>query len=134
MAPLPDVDEGLSMQTYPIMDQNGCLVAMEVDIAFVGLKSLARAIECVEGVSELAVRKPFSGSSDVRVTFRYQGDEYAVVEPFGDNSRYWIGPVSEGVKQDMSPIESQLRLHVPSLLRRIIGVILTLNFRALASG
>ncbi len=27
-----------------------------------------------------------------RLLFRYDGEEWVVHEPYGDNSRYWIGP------------------------------------------
>ena len=80
------------------------------------------------------VSKPFSGQGDVRAKFHHQGDEFAVVEPFGDNSWYWIGPVSERVKRDVSPIEMQLRSYVPSLFRRVLDGLVTLNFRASAGG
>lgn len=117
----PDVDEWPSMKTYPIRDETGRSFAVEVDMAYCSLRKLAKVIETIEGVTEAKICKPFSGHGDVRAQFRYQGYDFAIVEPFGDNSRYWIGPVSETSTVDVSPIEEQLKSYVPSLIRRLIG-------------
>jgi hypothetical protein len=130
MVLLQGADEEWSMKTYPIRDDAGRPFAVEVDIALFGLRNLARVIATVEDVSEVSVCKPFSRSGDVRATFRYQGKEFAVVEPFGDNSRYWIGPAGQTRHQDISPIEAQLAAFQPSVLRRVIGSLITLNFSA----
>jgi hypothetical protein len=131
MALLPGAHEVPSMKTYPIKDEAGYPFAVEVDVALSGVRNLARTISTVEGVSDVAVRKPFARSGDVRATFRYRGEEFAVVEPFGDNSRYWIGPVGQTPHRDISPIESQLGAFQPSVLRRVIGSLVTLNFSGL---
>ena len=122
------------MRTYPIKDETGRLFALEVDVVFCSVRDLIKVIATAEGVTDAkAGRRSFS-ELDVRATFRYQGDEFAVVEPFGDNSRYWIGPVSDDVKRDVSPIERQLRSYVPSLFRRVLGGLITLNFRTSSGG
>jgi hypothetical protein len=130
--PPQDADEvrGLRMKTYPIKDATGKLVAVEVDMVFCPLRDLVRTIAAAEGVTEAKARRPFSSVGDIRATFRFHGDEFAVVEPFGDNSRYWIGPVSDSKKPDISQIESQLRSYAPSIFRRIFGAVLSLDFRA----
>ena len=119
------------MKTYPINDDAGRPFAVEVEVAYRGIRSFAQTIASVEGVTDMSVCKLFSGSGDVRAKFRFQGDEFAVIEPFGDNSRYWIGPVAQTPQRDLSPIESQLKVFRPSLLRRVVGDLVTLNFRAL---
>jgi hypothetical protein len=119
-----------TVKTYPIKDETGQPFAVEVEVAYCGIRSLAQTIASVEGVADVRVCKPFSGSGDVRAKFRYQGDEFAVVEPFGDNSRYWIGPVAQAPHRDVSPIESQLKAFRPSLLRRVVGDLVTFNFGA----
>jgi hypothetical protein len=40
-------------------------------------------------------RKWWVGSPDVHIRFRYHDREYIVWEPWGDNSRWWIGPDDE---------------------------------------
>jgi hypothetical protein len=126
-----DVREVPTVRTYPIIDETGQTFAIEVEIAYCGIRSLAQTIASVEGVTDVSVCKPFSGSGDLRAKFRYQGDEFVVVEPFGDNSRYWIGPVADAPHRDLSPIETRLEVFRPSLLRRVVGDLVTLNFGAL---
>lgn len=118
------------MNTYPITDETGHPFAIEVDVAYCSVRNLAKTIASVDGVTDVKVCKPFSGEGDVRAKFRYQGDEFIVVEPFGDNSRYWIGPVSENLRRDLSSLEKQIRSYMPPLFRRIFGALITMNFRA----
>ncbi len=100
------------MKTFPIKDEAGRLFAVEVDVVPCSLHNLVQVIETVEGVTEAKACGLFFSERDVRAKFRFHCDEFAVVEPFGDNSRYWIGPVSELTKRDISPIEKQLASHV----------------------
>ena len=49
-----------------------------------------------------------------------------VWEPFGDNSRYWIG--SKTLKEatlDMSKVETALKQYRPPFIRKILGDILS---------
>ena len=68
-----------AMRTFPITD-NG---------------RLARRLRDIAGVSDVRLRKWWVGSPDVHIRFRYHDREYIVWEPYGDNSRWWIGPVDE---------------------------------------
>jgi hypothetical protein len=53
--------------------------------------------------------------SDDRLIFRYNGDDWVVHEPWGDNSRYWIGPKNaENHCIDVTPIhEAFIGYHAP---------------------
>ena len=45
--------------------------------------------------------------SDDRVTFTFQGVPFVINEPWGDNSRYWVGPLApEASGPDISPLHS----------------------------
>ena len=79
------------MRTYPIKDSSGTIFAFEIDAQLSGWK-LARALREIEGVADVRPRKWWVGSPDVHMRFIYRGREYVVSEPFGDNSRWWIGP------------------------------------------
>jgi hypothetical protein len=127
----PAVVEAMAMKTYPIKDESGHLFAVEVDMVYIGLRNLLRVIASSEGVSGAAIGKGRSGGADVRATFQYHGDDYVVTEPFGDSSRYWVGPVEGNVRRDISAIEGLLRDFQPSALRRIVGGLVTLDFATL---
>ena len=82
------------MRTYPIRDDAGVLFAFEIDAPLLG-RRLARVLAEVAGVSEVRRRRWWRGPPDVHIRFRYHDREFIVWEPFGDNSRWWIGPDEE---------------------------------------
>lgn len=77
--------------------------AFELNVVEVSLPWLARLLETVDGVSALERRRPFS-RTPWHLRFCYRGSWLVVCEPFGDNSRYWVGPEAEEV--DLSALES----------------------------
>ena len=41
-------------------------------------------------------------------------------EPYGDNSRYWIGPIEPPSQQDISPIHEAFQQYRYSVLPRLV--------------
>ena len=80
------------MKTRRLRDAQSRLYAVEVDMGYASVRTLAQVIGATSGVSDVRVRRPFSGSGNVRVSFRFQSADYVLMEPFGDSSEYWIGP------------------------------------------
>lgn len=74
------------MRTYPIL-KGEKLHAFEITSTWIRFQPLRALIGSVSGVSHVA-RQHFS---DNRICFRFQNTPMVVNEPFGDNSRYWIG-------------------------------------------
>jgi hypothetical protein len=99
------------MKTYPIYaSDKSTLFAFEIPNTFVRLSSIARTLASVDGVKNIERRKWFSISADVPIKFQYQGIEYIVWEPFGDNSRYWIGPRhTDGSVKDIRVVEAAFK-------------------------
>lgn len=120
-----------AVKTYAIKDEQGQLFAVEVDMVYCGLLNLMAVVGSTEEVSDVEIGSARVGGSDVRATFRYRGDNFAVTEPFGDNSRYWIGSVESGTYRDITAIDHRLKVFKPSVLRRIVGGLITLDFAAL---
>jgi hypothetical protein len=79
------------MRTFPIKDDAGHVFAFEIRVQLFGWP-LARRLRGIPGVSDVRPRRWWVGSSDVHIRFQYQGRECVVLEPYGDNSRWWIGP------------------------------------------
>lgn len=75
------------MKTYPINRPDGFLHAFEISNVFISMGAIRRTLFSVSGVTNVK-RVWFR---DVRLTFDYQGAPFEVWEPYGDNSRYWIG-------------------------------------------
>ncbi len=76
------------MKTYPIRRPDGSLHAFEIGNTFIWMGTIRRILSSVDGVSSTR-RQP---RSDDRLAFIFNGDPWIVHEPWGDNSRYWIGP------------------------------------------
>jgi hypothetical protein len=120
------------MNTRQIKNAQGIIYAIEVDMRYAGVRTLAQLIGSALGVSNVNVRKPFSRSGDTRATFLFHGVECVITEPWGDSSEYWIGPAHEGEKTpDMSPIEQRLKDYKPPIYRKVLGDLLTMNLKSL---
>ena len=81
------------MKTYGLIDQSGRVFAFEVSVLGLGRRGLCRVAATVPGA--LVTKRPRFLSwfrQDEFCRFRVDGDDYAAMEPFGDNSRYWVGP------------------------------------------
>ncbi len=117
------------MKTYPLTKKDESRpFAFEVENTFLGPAAAARLLAEIDGVSDVRPRKMFSKSSDVHVEFKFRGQPYIVWEPFGDNSRYWIGPKDEASDAgEIGVIEAAFKRHRP-LIYRVIGDVMTLRF------
>ena len=76
------------MKTFPIRRSDGFLHAFEIGNTFISMGSIKRILRSVQGVSDL--KRHFR--TDDRLTFVLNGESWVVHEPWGDSSRYWIGP------------------------------------------
>jgi hypothetical protein len=118
------------MKTYPAKTSpDGRLVAFEVENAYIGAAAVARLLEQAAGVSEVRRRRLFSGDGDVHVRFRHRGQPCIVWEPYGDNSRYWVGPESpEAFTEDLREVERVFDEYSPPMHRAMLGNLLSLRF------
>lgn len=120
------------MKTYPIKTEQGMCWAFEIENAYIRPRTIGALLAGVSGLTDIRVRKPFSSASDVHVHFRYRDREFVVWEPYGDNSRYWIGPADEkSAPIDVTELRAAFDHYAPSLPTKIFGDIITLNFRSL---
>jgi hypothetical protein len=95
------------MKTYPIYSENGQLKGFEITSAWIRFGPLLRILRSVDGVTEVS-RQWFN---DERVSFKFHGRNAVINEPWGDNSRYWIGleKADEDQEIDISPIHEAFR-------------------------
>lgn len=116
------------MKTFPVVDENTRVVGFEIENAYIAPSTVASVLSSVSGVSEVRRRRPFSRWDDIHVRFRFRNAECVVEEPFGDNSRYWIGQQDTAERVDLRDVEKAFIAYRPSLERRIVGDILTFRF------
>ena len=110
------------MKVFPLVRSDGNVIAFEIEHAWVSRKAIANLLKRTDGVSTVTLRRRFFSADDIRIEFRYRGVEYIVWEPWGDNSRYWIGPrESASGSVDVSGLETVFRGFRPLLLGSLAG-------------
>lgn len=117
------------METFLQTNKKGMgPIAFEIENVYVSRRTVADLLKKVDGVTEVRLRGHFGSSDDVRVEFKYLNCGYIVWEPYGDNSRYWIGPQNPSEESsDIRAIEKVFESYRPPFPRRILGDILSLR-------
>lgn len=116
------------MDTYLIKNSDDVPFAFEIDNIYIGAKKIAALLGKVDGVSEIRLRKMFSLPDDIHIEFKYAGEDFMVLEPYADSSRYWIGPKDDKNRNiPISVIEAVFKEYQPSPAIKLIGDLLSLN-------
>jgi hypothetical protein len=77
------------MRTYPLLDAQGRLVAFEVS-SLLGRRLARRVAASISGARIVSTNL----GEDRFCEFEIGSSRFAIEEPFGDNSRFWVGPVN----------------------------------------
>ena len=102
------------MKTFPAYDAaKGALVSFDVEVPDVSLKRIEAMLRDLPRVTGVR-RKPWFSGDEFRITFDYDGRGCVVWEPFGDNSRYFIGQIEGPDPIDLAEIESRFRDEPPA--------------------
>jgi hypothetical protein len=81
------------MKVYDLRDEHGRVFAFEVPNFLLRRRGLARIVNSIPGVRLLRVPAPFSWFGEEEFCeWELDGVKFVAWEPFGDNSRYWVGP------------------------------------------
>jgi hypothetical protein len=120
------------MKTYPLYSKDGHSFAFEIDNAYITSRKIKAVLSQIDGVSDIRMRKPFSSPGDIHVEFRYLGTDFVVWEPYGDNSRYWIGPKDkEYASIEIAHIENAFILYNPPFAIKFLGDLVLFRFKDL---
>lgn len=111
------------MKTYPIKNvESGELFAFEVRVLGTSISRIVGVLAQL-GATDIHTRRLFGRPRDVHVRFVYEGVKCMVWEPYGDSSRYWIGPEDESDRPNLAKVEEAFREQAPSILQRILAVV-----------
>jgi hypothetical protein len=89
------------MKTWPLLKKDGSLCAFEIRSTWVTFRQIFRVLRATEGVADVK-RNWFS---EAHITFNYRGELFVIYEPWGDSSRYWVGPQdAERSKVDLTSL------------------------------
>jgi hypothetical protein len=98
------------MKLYEIRDEQARVIAFEVDNFLISRRRVARIVETIVGARITFRPKWFFWPQAVFCKFEIEGDRFCVEEPFGDNSRYWIGGDPPGWYQTFSQVVTAFNL------------------------
>jgi hypothetical protein len=102
------------LKTYPLRRDDGSVHAFEIGNAFISMGAIRRMLSSVDGVT--SIKRQFR--SDDRLTFSFNGVPWVVHEPWGDNSRYWVGPTeAKDHGFDVAPIHDVFARYRSPLIR-----------------
>lgn len=119
------------MNTYPLTLENGTVYAFELENTYIRPRKVAEILAEIDGVTNIKLRKLFSSSSDTHVKFKYRNKDFMVWEPYGDSSRYWIGPINESDEISVSSLEYSFKQYKLPMLVKIFGNLVSLDFKSL---
>lgn len=89
------------MRIHPTQDEQGQLLGFEIS-SLLGRRFARRIAASVPGARVTASNL----RSDVFCEFEVAGETFVIEEPFGDNSRYWIGPAGAGRSAGIQAVHS----------------------------
>ncbi len=72
------------------------MIGFEIDNTFILISTIIKLLQKNLDIKNIQ-KQNFFDSSEIRIRFVYKNKHYIVWEPFGDNSRYWIGPSEEEI-------------------------------------
>jgi hypothetical protein len=116
------------MRTFPAARKQAHPLAFEIENVYASPRAIARVLTGVDGVSDVNLGGRFGSSNDIRVQFKYRDRDYVVWEPYGDNSRYWIGPKNlDDASVDIAQLEDAFKRYRPPFYRAFLGDLVTLR-------
>src|SRR3989338_10516651 len=75
------------MKVYDLKDKTGRVFAFEVDNLLLQRRGVGKVVRTIPGARITRV-----SGDDEFCEFEVEGKVFVAEEPWGDNSRYWIGP------------------------------------------
>lgn len=112
------------MKTYPLLDDAGELRGFEIpSFFFMSSASVSRFFRKCPGVTVTRQRRLFESGNEVRAELVLDGTKYIVWEPYGDNSRFWVGPdgESQGAKDGVRKLQTFAAANWPGPVSRMLG-------------
>ena len=113
------------MITHDLLDEDGRVYAFEVDNVGLGRKGVCSVVETIPGARISRRPKPLSWfREEVFCEFSVDGVAFVAWEPFGDSSRYWIGPEPPEWRPQTQSVRDAFAVHKELRVFRRIGFVL----------
>ena len=108
------------MRTYDIRDASGKVFAFEVGNLLLSRRRACDVVRTIPGAIILSeARFRLFSNDDVFCQFELDGQRFKIWEPFGDNSRYWVGPEPPRWCEQVAVVREAFSRFKPFALRRV---------------
>jgi hypothetical protein len=103
------------MTIHDLQDEEGRVFAFEIENSDFGREKVCNLVQTIPGVRILRSPKKFLSElrEEVFLEFEVGGKKFEAWEPFGDNSRYWIGPEPPQWCQEVVFVREAFLQHKP---------------------
>ena len=118
------------METYKLKTDDGLQFGFAIENFYISSYKIAKVLSEVNGINGVKKRKLFERRPDneYRLEFEYLGESFLIVEPFGDNSQYWIIPKDrDRLSKKIGDIEEVFRHYRPPILIKLLGDLISLK-------
>lgn len=103
-----------AMKIFDLKDQEGRTYAFEVENLAIGRSGFCKVVKTIPGAEILKTPRFLSWfREDVFCKFSVAGATFEAWEPFGDSSRYWVGPEPVSYVPQISIIRSAFEAYTP---------------------
>ncbi|HWG11313.1 MAG TPA: hypothetical protein VN693_07445 [Rhodanobacteraceae bacterium] len=110
------------MKLFDLTDKEGRAFAFEVENIALGRRGFCRVVQTIPGATLLKTPRLFSWfREETFCIFSVAGATFSAWEPFGDNSRYWVGPEPVGYAHQISLVRAAFEAHAPLLDRPVLS-------------
>lgn len=100
------------MRTYDVTDKHGRTFAFEIDNVWMDRASVAAVVRTILGARLKELHVSWFGPDEF-CEFEVGGITFVAWEPWGDNSRYWIGPRPPEFSEHTATVRAAFASHVP---------------------
>lgn len=114
------------MRVFECRSEDGQLRGFEVENSLLSRRSVARVVASIPGVRVIRARSAWWGREDF-CEFELNGVRLIAEEPFGDNSRYWIGSIEARHEAEVTLVRDRfLEVERPEWISShlLVGVLL----------
>ena len=100
------------MHTSPTHDDKGHVTGFEISNLLISRGGVVKLLRTISTVTITKSPKRWTLDDDAFVHFTMNGHLFKVIEPFGDNSRYWIVAEDEAGQCEVEAIRNVFDAHI----------------------
>jgi len=99
------------MKTFDLQDKSGLVTSFEVRSTFLSRYAIPGIVASIPGAKVVRKQARFAAALDDFCVFTVDGAMFEVVEPFGDNSRYWINSIPPEPSEQLNQVRAAFEQH-----------------------